>query len=120
MSETVRFKGCLKEIKNPKKLSLEELCKEICMKHLLYELPQYDDNYQELLLEEKYNQYIILDDKLFSIEELQEIDPYKDYCHIQKNSDGRYFFETQFYNGGACLSEMLEENWNKKEDFNER
>lgn len=29
-------------------------------------------------------------------------------CNIQENADGTYSYITQFYNGGACLTEVLE------------
>jgi hypothetical protein len=41
------------------------------------------------------------------IEELADSD---DFCNVTKNTDGSYDVLTSFYNGGTCLSEVLEEN----------
>lgn len=118
MSKMERKKGYLRKVENPKGLNLEDLCKEICKTYSLTTLPKYFSSFQDLLLEEQgYDKYIILDNQLFIIEETKDIDLYSSYCHIQKQSDGRYIFDTQFYNGGASLSEMLENKWNQEEHY---
>lgn len=112
MSEDVRYQGYLEEVGNPNNLSLEELAKTICKQRGL-ELCVWCDTYLETLLDsdETDNGYVVLNDRLYQIQELEELDINEEYCDIYQTVDGRYRFETQFYNGGTCLKEMLESEW---------
>lgn len=52
--------------------------------------------------------YLYLGDNIYEIIEIEERDICDDYCHLEKIDADTYRFDTQFYNGGACLSEMIE------------
>ena len=55
---------------------------------------------------------------IYRVEEREEVDPYDDVQVLRENPDGSYYFEMRFYNGGTCLSEMIEEaleNFAKKQ-----
>lgn len=94
------------------KESLELTCKEIVENN---ELPSYQDSYVEYLLDELYDEYLVINGKLYSVEK-EAIDPYDDIQRLHKNEDGTFSFEAKFYNGGTCLSEVLEDAFNKISD----
>lgn len=53
-----------------------------------------------------HNPYIITRDKIFKVyDHLQESDFI---CNISKLPNGDYTYTAQFYNGGTCLTEVLE------------
>lgn len=41
------------------------------------------------------------------------VEDVNDFCEVTKNKDGSYEVFTSFYNGGTCLSEVLEEALSK-------
>ena len=57
--------------------------------------------------------YLYLQGNLYEIIEIEERDVYDDYCHLEQINDNTFKFETQFYNGGACLYEMIEWGFKK-------
>ena len=57
------------------------------------------------LQEDFYDHYFVYDDKIYNIQD-KELDD--DICEAHKNEDGTIDYAVQFYNGGTCLSEMLE------------
>ena len=115
MSEELTYRGYLKEVENKENLSLEDLCKGVCDSlGLSLEGDNYSKSYIELLLYGKYNRYIIIEEKLFEIQDLKYYDSFDSYCNITELGDGRYSFETKFYSGGTCLSEELEHNWGNR------
>ena len=54
-----------------------------------------------------HDKFIEVDDQIYEIIELQDI-MFGCFCDITKDGDKIHFI-TSFYNGGTCLSEMLEE-----------
>lgn len=107
MSETHTIKGKFKKVDLQGK-SIEEFAKE----HMLYikdKLPSYFDSYTEYLIEYyDYKRYFTAKGKLYEITELKDI-TYDSFCEITENIDETYSFVTSFYDGGTCLSEMLED-----------
>ena len=75
----------------------------------MFDIPE--DLYE--IIEGKFNYlcissgYIVLNDTLYSIES-QEHDEYG-VVTLKKNADGSIDFLAHFYNGGGCLSEVLED-----------
>lgn len=65
--------------------------------------------YKNILFEDFYDDFLIIENNLYKIMDLNETDPYDNYCIINKNEDSTFSFSTRFYNGGTCLSEMLED-----------
>jgi hypothetical protein len=108
MSETVRNRGQFIKIDKISTETLEDTCMRICMVRKLKSLEEYEcyDTYEELLLEELYNEYFVYNDELYNVVRQKEVDPYDDYVNIEKNGK-IYNFDTSYYNGGACLTEML-------------
>jgi hypothetical protein len=46
---------------------------------------------------------------LCRVENFKTSDPTEDWCDLKKNEDGSYNFRTQYYNGGAHWTELVEE-----------
>ena len=61
----------------------------------------------------KQGMYIHKNDTLFKVFEIKdhECDGY--FCEVNKTGDDEYRFITQYYNGGTCLSEILDEEVEK-------
>ena len=101
--------GFLREI-DLEGFSLEEKCKELCHERG-DELTQQYGSYREMLEDNLSNWYIILNNKLYRIDDNEVDDDY--YCNITEHDDGSYTYVARFYNGGTCLRECLENELNK-------
>lgn len=106
MSETRRFKGKLKLINRYNK-TLEELCEELTPKYAKEDF-KYWNSYTQFIEEEMYDTYIIHKGEVYKIEK-EEVDVDFEICEGHKNNDNTIDFHVMFYDGGTCLSEMLEE-----------
>lgn len=112
MSEVVRYKGILKEVKKVNDCSLEELCELIFREENPNEqLPSYCDNYQEWLEDEYYYKYYIRDDKLYLVEK-EQVNFVDCFFEGNKKDDG-IEFHVMYYNGGCGFNEALDEVMDK-------
>ena len=57
--------------------------------------------------------YLCLENSMYEFIEIEERDVCENYCYLEKIDDGTYRFDAQFYNGGTCLSEMIEWGFRK-------
>lgn len=87
--------------------STEDTCKKICKEHG-WVLDAYYDSWREVLEEEGYKDYCIVDSKIFKVEADKE-DPCGDIYKAKFNEDGTYDFVLKFYNGGCSFTEAIEE-----------
>lgn len=87
-------------------------------KTLKIELGAYYRTYKEALLNDPYPAIVIeVNDVLWEIIEDKEEEDTQDISILTPNNDGTYSYIMQFYNGGTCLNEMLEDSIkNLKED----
>lgn len=85
--------------------SMEETCKSI-IRNMNIEKEDYHETYEECLGDEFYGSYVIIDDKLFRVEE-EEINPYADIFIAEINEDGTYNFTVKYYNGGCSFNEVM-------------
>ena len=60
-----------------------------------------------------YNSVFYSNGILYKVLELEEIDPYDDIQILREDPRGGYYFEMKYYNGGTCISEMIEESLEK-------
>lgn len=105
MSDYEAHIGKIRKIQPLENESFEDQCKR-----LYYEKGgKSEDYYEGLLFDEYYNDVFHINGVLYEIFEREEKDPYEYYCHMTDLGDGTYSFNTMFYNGGTCLSEMIEE-----------
>lgn len=88
-------------------LTVEEWCKEQCNKKEIEKRPYYG-SYKETFLGESEENYVIVDNEVYQYNNTCYTDYYS-IDHLDKNEDGSYSYITEFYNGGTCLYERLEE-----------
>ena len=69
-----------------------------------------DNNPTEMLYEpDLYEKYFYVNEKLYTVLDLEEVDPYDDIQILKEDPRDGNWFEMKYYNGGTCLSEMIEE-----------
>lgn len=56
-----------------------------------------------------YKKVFYAKDTIFFNVNHKSLDPYDDIQELEDNGDGTYSYFMRFYNGGTCLSEMVEE-----------
>lgn len=109
MSEIELHTGTLTKV-DTKGLTVEEYCEHLCKKHG-YEVAYEGDAYATTLIDTD-NTYKILNGELYRCNDIR----YEDNSYlidIRSIEDGTYTYIAQFYNGGTCLDEVLEEELNK-------
>jgi hypothetical protein len=101
--------GKLKKIQLKENQSYEDFAKETLNSLGKQELPTYCKGWIEFLLENCYDTYLQVNNELFCIIESEENrDAGDSYCILTENQDGTISFSTRFYNGGTCLTEMIQ------------
>ena len=105
MSETVRETGTLVKIESS--LSLESHCEMICDEHG-WEKGDYYDSFAEAVADEGYKTYHISEDDVVYKLEYARHDARDDWAEARVEG-GVIHFDVQYYNGGACLSEMIDD-----------
>lgn len=114
MSETERHVGKVKSIGSDKQI-IEDWCKSKCEK-LNIVLGDYED-YKSALMAEVYPAVAIeIDGEMWEVFDEEEGD--ECFSIFTPASDGEYNYVLQFYNGGTCLKEMLEEGIQKLKEEN--
>lgn len=113
MSETVRHIGKLREIEL-EGLTPEQWIENECER--LGVIDKYGDGAITALNDYHYGKgdmggcykYIVANGRLFEVLQDRAEDDYEEISILTPNADGTYSYVMQFYNGGACLEEMLE------------
>ena len=60
------------------------------------------------------NKYIVLNNGLYEwLKHECKYDEEDDFCDLKENEDKTISIHAQFYNGGQCLYEVLNDNWDK-------
>lgn len=115
MSEIEGYKGKLtlcKKYKDANELqaNLQEFWQSIPRKerNVFYQDVEEIEDYE---LED--NGYVIIDGNCIYKVELDEEFDVDNFVKVNQVQDGVYEFITQFYNGGTCLQEMLENGFNQ-------
>ena len=91
MSETVHYKGKIQLVEKIKDETLEEQCKRILSEHGYQELDLYCDSWHEMLCEELYERYVIVNDSIYKV--------------IDKTIN----YHVMYYDGGCSFNEAIEE-----------
>ena len=115
MSDYETIKGKIRKI-DLQGLSVEECAKRIVKeKGLESEVGQgpyfYETNLEFLKWYDDWEegQYISIDDELYLIYDTCDLGSSSDFINMTPIADDTYEFLTSFYNGGTCLSEMIED-----------
>lgn len=84
----------------------EDLCKRLWVENGMLE-----EEYKEgKLFEVFYEKYLcVKDTQVWEILEVEDLEEEDSFCRLHDNKDGTYSFHTRYYNGGTCMSEMLED-----------
>lgn len=95
--------------------NLEETCRAIAKRHG-YELGEnWQEEFRENFDEYEYKrkrvneEYFIHGNRLYRVIDHEESDSEEYFMKLTRNENGSFSFIGQFYNGGTCFSEMLEE-----------
>lgn len=107
MSEVVHYTGKIKLVEKLPNESIEEQCRRILTQHKYTELNSYCESWEEMLYEEMYDNYVIVNDNLYEIVEKNDKEYDTDIFNISDNKDGSYDYEVMFYNGGCSFSEAI-------------
>lgn len=108
MSELERHIGKIKKV-DLDNYTVEGWCEKKC-KSIGLGLGKYYKSYKETLLSEPYPAIVIeVDNTLWEVIEDKEEKDTEGVSILTPNNDGTYSYIMQFYNGGTCLSEMLED-----------
>lgn len=113
MSETERHIGKVRKA-DLKGMNTEDWCKKKCEELGIANEIKWHDTYEETLLSESNETPVVkVNGEFWEVIEDKEEEDYEDISIIRPNNDGTYDFLFQFYNGGTCLSEMLEDGIKK-------
>jgi hypothetical protein len=106
MSKTETHFGKLRKVELS--TTIEEFCSQKCNEIGITELPSYMDSWKEEFIDTFNQKFFITGDEVWeAIEHVEESDG--DIDVMIPNEDGTITFVMQFYNGGTCLSEMIED-----------
>ena len=90
--------------------TVEEFAEEICRSSGISEISSYHDTWlEEFRYELAYEKYFIVDGEIYEMIEHSDSDE-EYFVHMRRNEDGSISFSAQFYNGGTCLSEVIEDS----------
>ena len=114
MSQTEFHTGKLYPVKHEK--SLEETCRVIAARHNIELGEDWQEDFRDAFDEYKNKigsvqdeEYFIHGENLYRVIKHEESSDEEYFMKLNRNSDGSLSFIGQFYNGGTCFSEMLEE-----------
>ena len=112
MSFTEKHIGKLIKI-DRKGLTVEEWCKEYCQSHSTEIDNQMYKNWTECFRENFYNicadNIRFINGEIYKLVKHFKLDDYEDLDFFYTLEDGSILFVTEFYNGGTCLEEVLDE-----------
>jgi hypothetical protein len=112
MSHTETHVGKLRKV-NFEGLTIEQWCEARCKEKGRLTLASYNDSWKEELRDSVQEKYFFIKDEIWEAFDHIKEDDGSDIYHMQKNEDGTITFVMQFYNGGTCLSECIEEGLEK-------
>ena len=115
MSETKHQKGKLVPIVRKTEETVKSQIKSILGDGFIEELWDESDAASENVNDQIYSnnledKYQFIHSTLYKLIDFENLDPDDSITKVCKNEDGSINFEFKYYNGGTCLSELLEEN----------
>lgn len=118
MSDYEHQRGRMIKVVAEDGITLHQHCLNILKDNNL-EYNGFHDNPAQMLADEFYNEYLYLQGELYKILEINDEDPYDSFAHITSGDNGELLFNSRYYNGGTCLSEMLDDALNRLNKDNE-
>ncbi len=114
MSQTETHFGKLRKVVIDEGCTIEDWCREKCEEKGITELAScYDSWLEQFRYELIEKKYFIVGDEIWEAFEHIKNDGFDDIDVMIPNEDGTITFVQQFYNGGTCLSEVIEEGIEK-------
>lgn len=108
MSNMEAHFGKLRRVELPENYLLEDWCREKCQAREITEISSYNDTWEEQFKDHFHEQYFIVNGEAWEVfDHVESEDGYADI--MIPNADGTITFFMEFYNGGTCLTEMIEE-----------
>jgi len=104
MSHTETHIGKLRKITLKENQTIEQWCEEKCKE---LNITFFDSWERTLLYHYRYDKYLFINDIIWEIFDHTEVEENVDIMTL--NEDGTLSFAMQFYNGGTCLSECIED-----------
>lgn len=98
--------------------SLEETCRSIAKRHDVELSEDWQEDFRDAFDEyatkiiSQPEEYFIHGENLYRVIDHIESDDDESFMKLRHNGDGSISFIGQFYNGGTCFSEILEESLN--------
>lgn len=115
MSQTETHFGKLRRVIFPEGLTLEDWCKTACNERGETQLSSYNNTWYEQLRNINDEEFYFVNDELWETIEDFSAEEGDDIYQMHLNEDGTVTYVMQFYNGGTCLSECIEESLEKLE-----
>ena len=112
MSNTETHFGKLRRVDTV--LTVEDWCRNQCLLAGKRELESYYKNWQEKIRGDFNEKYFIVGGQIWEVIEHIEVEEGEDINIMIPNPDQTITFVQQFYNGGTCLGEIIEEYLGKK------
>ena len=108
MSDYDREKGTISEIEI--QVDLESTMVEILGKHniVLKEDADVEDEFNEFCYDGGSNKYILINGRIFEFLKYESFGSDCDFEEGKYDKDGNIEFHVNYYNGGACLVDILE------------
>lgn len=111
MSYTETHIGKLKKVEIT--TSLNKWCEAKCKEKGILELDRFDKDWIERFKDDNEVKFFFVGENVWETIEHIEIKEGNDIDIANVNEDGTISFVMQFYNGGTCLSECIEEKLEK-------
>jgi hypothetical protein len=117
MSQTETHFGKLRKVEIENQ-TLEQWCEIKCKEVGIEKIESYHDSWNEQMRDcrEYYNKYFFVDGEVWEAVEHIESEDGENIDVMIPNTDGTITFVQQFYNGGTCLSECIEDGINRIKD----
>ena len=115
MSQTETHFGKLRKVEIENQTT-EQWCENKCNEADIIELYSYCNNWKEMFKGEFYKKFFVVEDEIWEVIEHIESEDGEDIDVMIPNEDGTITFVQQFYNGGTCLSECIEDGIKRIKD----
>lgn len=87
-----------------------ETSDDTCKRIWLEKGHKEEDYTKSNFFDEYYEKYIRVKEKIWEILEVEDHGDDDDmFCRLHDNKDGTFSFHTRYYNGGTCMTEMLQD-----------
>lgn len=112
MSQNESHFGKLRKVELPENYNLNDWCREKCYTKGKTEISSYNKSWEEQFKDDFREEYFIVSGEVWEV--FDHFEGEDDYADIMlQNEDGTITFFMEFYNGGTCLSEMIEDGFER-------